>query len=306
MYSVVFFGTHEFAATILQGLLKHPDFLVTLVITQPDKPVGRKQIITPPPVKVLAELNNIPVLQPDTLKNLTLPPGTEQPDFNIVAQYGKLIPQTILDWAKHGTINTHTSLLPKYRGASPVQAALLHGDTDTGITIMLMDAGLDTGPIVWQEKIAIEPTDRAPEVEHKLATLAVPALIHALNGLTQGTLTPQPQDNTVATTCGKMDRDSGHVDWQKTNLEIYNLYRALYPWPGIWTTWNNKRLKLLAIVPASISLSPGLVSVQGQELYIGTTSGSIQVTELQLEGKSALPVAAFIAGNHHIDQTTLH
>lgn len=305
MYSVVFFGTHEFATTILAGLLQNPEFSVSLVITQPDKPVGRKKILTAPPVKQYAELNHIPVLQPESLKNFSLPLDIPQPDFTVVAQYGKIIPPTILAWARYGTINTHTSLLPKYRGASPVQSALLHGETQTGITIMLMDAGMDTGPILQQESVAILPTDRTPEVEQKLATIAIPNLTKALRGLATGTLTPTPQDETVATTCGKLERDSGHLNWHQTTEHIYNQYRAYYPWPGIWTLWNDKRLKLLDISPATQKISPGLVVVENNQLFVGTGTGSIEVASLQLEGKSPLTASQFISGNQAIDQTIL-
>lgn len=303
-YSVVFFGTHEFATTILSGLLASPDFSVVLVITQPDRPVGRKQIMTPPPVKLLAESKNIPVLQPESLKNFELP-TINQPDFGITAQYGNLIPPAILNWPKLGMINTHTSLLPKYRGASPVQAAILNGDTKTGITIMLMEAGLDTGPILLQETITIEPDDRAPDVEKKLAQIAIPNLVTAVRGLAAHTLTPQPQDSRLASTCGKLDRDMGQIDWDKTTAEIYNTFRALYPWPGIWTSWAGKRLKLLEIKPGAKKIEAGKVLVENQQLSIGTADASIEIITLQLEGKSATATKDFLAGYQKINDALL-
>ncbi len=303
-YSVVFFGTHEFAASILTGILENTDFSVSLVITQPDKPVGRKQIMTPPPVKILAESKNIPVLQPETLKNFVFP-DIPQPDFGIVAQYGKIIPQSILDWPKSGMINTHTSLLPLYRGASPVQAALLHGDTQTGITIMLMDAGMDTGPILQQEIIAIAPDDRTPDVEKKLASIAIPNLLDSVRKLATHSITPQTQDSNKASTCGKLDRDMGKIDWHKSSVEIYNLFRALYPWPGIWSIWEGKRLKLLDIKPEAKLIEPGKVLIENNSLFIGTNNGSVEILNLQLEGKSAMSAKEFIAGNKKIDHSVL-
>lgn len=305
MYSVVFFGTQEFAATILSGILAHPEFTVSLVITQPDKPVGRKQILTAPPVKQLAISHQLTVLQPESLKNFTFPDNLPRPDFTIVAQYGKIIPPAILEWARFGTINTHTSLLPKYRGASPVQAALLNGDSETGLTIMLMDVGMDTGPILQQEKINIGPHDRAPEVEHKLAQIALPNLLTAIKGLAQGTLIPQPQTESLATTCGKLTREMGQVLWHQSADTIYNQYRALYPWPGIWTIWNSRRLKLLDIAPATIALEPGLIYVQNNQIFVGTKTTSLEIKILQLEGKSSLSAQEFISGNQSFNQSTL-
>lgn len=304
MYSVVFFGTHEFAATILKGLLASGDFSVSLVITQPDRPVGRKQVLTSPPVKLLAEANQIPVLQPETLKDFSLPNITE-PDFGITAQYGNLIPQNILDWPRYGMINTHTSLLPKYRGASPVQAALLNGDNETGITIMLMDQGLDTGPILLQEKITIEPDDRAPTVETKLANIAVPNLLAAARGLATSAIIPQIQNSTEASVCGKLDREMGQINWNKTTVEIYNLFRALFPWPGIWTTWEGKRLKLITIKPSLQLIEPGKVLIENNNLFIGTGDSSVEVSELQLEGKNIMSAQEFISGYQKIDQALL-
>ena len=303
-YSVVFFGTQEFATTVLGGLLANPLFKIVAVITQPDRPVGRKKIMTAPPVKILANAKNIPVLQPETLKDFIFP-NIPVPDFGIVAQYGNIIPQRILDWPTSGLINTHTSLLPKYRGASPVQAALLNGDSVTGLTIMQMDKGLDTGPILIQEKIAIAPDDKYPEVEKHLAEIAVPNLVKAMQGLVNGSIKPIVQDNSLTSTCGKLDRDSGRADWSKSGTTIYNTFRALYPWPGMWTTWENNRLKLLDLKPTEKNLAPGQVLIENNCLFIGTSSEAIEVLHLQLEGKSAVSAKDFIAGYQRTNQALL-
>lgn len=303
-YSVVFFGTQEFAATVLGGLLANPLFTVVAIITQPDRAVGRKKIMTAPPVKILGTSKNIPVFQPENLKNFVLP-NIPTPDYGIVAQYGNIIPERILHWPINGMINTHTSLLPKYRGASPVQAALLNGDQATGLTIMLMDKGLDTGPILLQEKIAIGENDKYPEVEKHLADIAVPNLVRAIEGLINGTIKPKSQDNSKASSCGKLDRDSGRIDWSKPAAIIYNTFRALYPWPGIWTTWENNRLKLLEIILAEETVKPGTVLIKNNRLFIGCGTESIEVLTLQLEGKSAVSAKDFIAGYQRFNQAEL-
>lgn len=303
-YSIVFFGTHEFAATVLSGLLENPLFSVTLVITQPDRAVGRKKIITEPPVKTLAKTKGIPFLQPESLKNFVLPTDN-RPDFGIVAQYGNLIPQIIIDWPIHGLLNTHTSLLPKYRGASPVQAAIMQGETETGLTIMCLDAGLDTGPILVQEKITIKPTDRSPDVEKQLAAIAVPNLVTAIQGLLSGSIIPRPQDNTQASTCGKLDRETGKIDWSKPAVELNNLFRALYPWPGTWTMWQNKRLKLLNITVAEKTIIPGRVLITDGRIFVGCGADSLEILELQLEGKTAVLAKDFIAGYPHFNESIL-
>ena len=303
-YSVVFFGTQEFAATVLDGLLANPLFKVVAVITQPDRAVGRKKIMTAPPVKLLANTKNILVFQPENLKDFVLP-TIPTPDYGIVAQYGNLIPEPILQWPTNGMINTHTSLLPKYRGASPVQAALLNGDQETGLTIMLMDKGMDTGPILIQEKITIGSDDKYPDVEKHLADIAVPNLVAAVEGLTNGTIQPKPQNNAKASTCGKLDRDSGRIDWTKPAVVIYNTWRALYPWPGIWTTWENNRLKLLEIKLAEETVDPGTVLIKNNRLFIGSSKESIEVLTLQLEGKSAASAKDFITGYQRFNQALL-
>ncbi|PLX26410.1 methionyl-tRNA formyltransferase, partial [Candidatus Parcubacteria bacterium] len=226
----VFFGTHDFAVTILQGLLDNPLFDIELVITQPDRPVGRKQKLQKSPVKKIAEKNNLKIDQPVSLKTYQLA-NLPTCELFIVAQYGLLIPKNILEAPKHGTINVHTSLLPKYRGASPIQSALLNGDTETGVTIMLMDVGLDSGPILLQKNIDILPDETYLELDARLAAVGSEALSESIPEYISGELKPQTQDESKVTLCQKLSRDDGKVDWQKTTEEIYNQYRALTPWP---------------------------------------------------------------------------
>ncbi len=290
---LVFFGTHEFGATILQSLVSDGRFSVELAITQSDKPVGRKQILSPPPVKILAEKLGIPVVQPETLKNFHLE-GTYT--VAVVAQYGLLIPEHLFTETTHGFVNTHTSLLPKYRGASPIQSALKNGDTETGVTIMIMDKGMDTGPILSQKKVMIDRDETYPELDRRLAEVASSLLTETLPRYCDGSLTSTPQDDTEATICKKLSRDDGKIDWNNTTKEIYDLYRGLTPWPGIWTSLNGSRVKLLKIKPNQQKLNPGLIQCAEDTILVGTGDGSIQILEIQFEGKQALGVNACLAG----------
>jgi methionyl-tRNA formyltransferase len=302
--SVVFFGTHEFATTILQGLIESPLYSVELVITQPDKPFGRKKIMTPPPVKVLAEKNNIPVDQPDTLKNYIL--ENKESNIGIVAQYGKIIPASVLKQFTLGLINTHTSLLPKYRGASPIQSALMNSETETGVTIMKMDEGMDTGPILSQEKTQIEPNETYLELDKRLANIASALLNDTVAKYVSGEIQPQKQNDNGATLCKLLSRDDGRIDWQKMDAtEVFNHYRGLTPWPGIWSTLEGKRIKLNKIEKIEKTLEPGLLASDNDSLYIGAKEGSIKVLQLQLEGKPEMDANVFINGYKHLFGKTL-
>ena len=294
MIKTVFFGTHTFATTILQALIDDPRVSVALVITQPDKPVGRKKILTPPPVKLLAEKRGIPVEQPKSLKNFALADGL---DVGVTAQYGLLIPKSILEAPRMGILNVHTSLLPKYRGASPIQTALIHGNAETGVTIMKMDVGLDTGPILLQHSIAIDPDETYPMLDAKLAPLGAKALLEALPAYVAGDLQPKAQDESQVSHCSQFSREDGRVDWSRSATEIYNQYRGLTPWPGIWTRLGEKRLTLLAIRPANSAGDEGVISVQDARIFVGAKSGSVEILELQLEGKIAMTVTQFLAGS---------
>lgn len=291
---VSFFGTHDFAATILQGLIKSPDFEVSQVITPPDRPVGRAQELQKTPVKKLAEKYDLPILQPLSLKNFQFLNLNFK--LSVVAEYGLLIPNHIIETPKYGTINVHASLLPKYRGASPIQSALINGETETGVTIMRVDRGLDTGPILSQKKIKIEPNDSYKTLDQKLAILGLAALLEALPKYITGELNPIKQNDAQATVTRRLTRADGKIDWRKSNQQIYNLYRGLTPWPGIWTTWNRQRLKLLRIKLAKKNIKTGLVEVHDNKIYIGCGGEAIEVEELQLEGRPAMTAKEFLNG----------
>ena len=308
--NIIFFGTHDFAAKILQGLLDDDRFSIDLVITQPDKPVGRKQELQKPAVKILAEKHGLKIDQPQSLKNYKLEAKTYQ--LGICCQYGLLIPENILNAPKHGIINIHTSLLPKYRGASPIQSALINGETETGITIMKMDKGLDTGPIILQKSLKIEPDDTFPDLDQKLSQIAILALLEAVFPYVEGKLEPQIQDNTQATTCREFNRDDGQINWNKTNQEIYNQYRGLTPWPGIWTITDNlksnlpkgKRLKLLKIKTSEFKIQSSEFLVKDNKIYIGCGDNkSVEILELQLEGSKPMDAKSFINGFNNLLKT---
>jgi len=302
---VVFFGTHNFATVILQGLIDSPLIDVGLVITQPDKPVGRKKILTPPPVKVLAEKHDIKVEQPKSLKKYELEPGTF--DLGVTAQYGLLIPKHVFEAPTYDTLNVHTSLLPKYRGASPIQYALIWGEKETGVTIMKIGVGMDTGPIILQEKIDIGPDEMYQKLDARLAKLGSKALLEAIPRYVSGELKPQEQPGPeFGSTCDKLTRESGFVDWMVKNYRLYNMYRGMTPWPGIWTTWEGKRLKLLNIKPIDGEYTSGKVLVEDGKIFVGCgRSGRVEITELQLEGKKPMDAKTFLQGHGDIDGATL-
>lgn len=301
MISVAFFGTHQFACTILQALLDHDDITVAFVITQPDKPVGRRKILTPPPVKIIAEQAGITIFQPPTLKNFMLP---EPVDVNIVAQYGKLIPVSLLDAPKHATLNVHTSMLPKYRGASPIQSALINGDHETGVTIMKMDEGLDTGPILLQQSLAIDPDETYLELDARLAATGAQVLLTALPLYINGTLVPEPQNDDEATHCRQLTREDGHINWNSSAEEIYNLYRGTKPWPGVWTTIDGKRLKILGMTMTQTQAteSPGVVTIEKDGAFVHTLNKRLHLILIQLDGKNPRDAAHFFASSQGLIQ----
>lgn len=294
MSKIVFFGTQQFGKGILESLISNPAFEVIAVFTQPDKPVGRKQEIQMSPVKILALEKNIPIFQPDSLKNYEMP--NLGADLNIVCQYGLIIPQNVLDSAKYGSINIHTSLLPKYRGASPIQSAILNGEKETGTTIMLMDSKMDHGPILAQEKITIDPDDNYLTLSEKMLPPACNLLNKTTKEYLSGKIKPQEQKHAEKTLCKMFDREDGKIDFTKSAQDIYNQFRGFYVWPGIFTFFENKRIKLLNIKPVEKNLEPGKFVVENGKLFIGCAVGSIEVFELQVEGKNPMNAKSFVNG----------
>lgn len=294
MNTIYFFGTHEFAAAILEAVIKSGFFNIAGVVTMPDKPAGRHQEIQKSAVKIVAEKYGLKIDQPETLKNWKHPVSNFQ--CNLVVDYGKIIPNSIINLPPLGTINIHPSLLPKYRGASPIQTALINGESQTGITIMKIDTEMDHGPIIIQKIVKIEPKDTYKELYARLAIEAGALLIQTLPDYLNGKIQPVEQDHKQATFTKMLIREDGKIDFAKSASEIFNLYRGLTPWPGIFSLWNGRRLKLLKIQKNNKDITAGKVVVENKKIFIGCGNGSITVQELQLEGKKTTLAEIFLNG----------
>lgn len=285
-------GTPDYAEAILQKLLHEAGIEVVSVYTQPDKPVGRKKILTPPPVKVLAEGNEIPVYQPNRLRDREAIDSvtSQECDFIVVAAYGQILPKEILSHAP--CINLHASILPKYRGASPIQQALLNGDEKTGVTAMLMDEGLDTGDILKIAECDIEPDETAPQLFQKLTNIAAELTIEVLNEFE--TLTPIPQDEAKATHCKKISKQDGLVAFEDAKT-IYNKYRAFTPWPGIYLE-SGLKLKEVRLHEQESLHEAGKILHVGNETIIACQTGSLAVTKVQPASKKEMDILSYING----------
>ena len=295
---VVYMGTPDFA---VESLI-NAGHEVCAVFSQPDKPVGRKQILTAPPVKEIALKNNIPVFQPISLKNDDTAYNiikNENPDVIVVVAYGKLLPKSILDIAKYGCINVHASLLPKLRGASPVQTAIVNGDKVTGVTTMLLDEGMDTGDILLSREIAIENTDTAETMFEKLSVLGAELLIDTLNGLENGTVTPIKQDESLATHAKIIEKEDALIDFNKSANEIDCLIRGLHIWPVAYTYVNDKRMKIYSAEVVENCNEGECGEILSQNKAITVQCGmntALKITELQLEGSKRMRAVDFLNG----------
>ncbi len=304
---IVFFGTPEFSEKFLSALIADKDFSVMAVVCQPDAPVGRKKILTPPPTKILAEAQSIPVLQPEKLKDPSVAEKlvTLDADLFVVVAYGRIVPESILNLAKLGTINVHPSLLPKYRGPSPIQSAIVAGEKETGVSIMLLDALMDHGPILAQAKLNITDDETPESLRAKAVKIGAPLLIESLKKFAAGELQPQPQDDSQATICKLLAREDGRISWSRSADQIYAQIRGLTPWPGTWTTWKEQQLKIIKAKPSVESVPAGQVSVIDGRLLVGTSSTALEVIELQLEGSKPLSARDFLLGHRDINNSTL-
>ncbi len=295
-HTVVFMGTPDFAVPALQRLIAH--YTVIGVVTQPDRPAGRKRQVQMSPVKQVALAADIPVFQPEKLRR---PEAIEelkqwQPDLYVVAAFGQILPQAVLDIPPHGSINIHASLLPRWRGAAPIQAVIRAGDAATGITIMRMDAGLDTGPILSQRAIALAPDETGQSLHDKLAELGGDLLIETLPGYLSGDLLPQPQDDSLMTLAPRIKKEEGHIDWTQPAAQIERTMRAFTPWPGTFTYWDDQQLKILAGHVSAGAAAPGQVVASGDLAAIGTGDGLFIPDRLQLEGRKPVMLVEFLRG----------
>ncbi len=298
---IIFMGTPDFAAATLKALIDGPDEVVA-VVTQPDRAKGRGKRLTPPPTKVLAEAVGIPVLQPTKIKTEDFRNGllSYQPDLIVVTAYGRILPTTLLELAPLGCINVHGSLLPKFRGAAPIQWAVIHGEKETGVTIIQMNAGMDTGDMLLSAKIAISPDETAGTLYDKLAVLGSATLLTAIQGLQEGTITPVPQEHSQATVAPMLKKDDGLIDWHKDAAEIERLIRGLDPWPSAFCFLNGKRLRLFRpeIVHQDSDQEPGTVLVADKRgIAIVCGQNTLLIKEIQPEGKKRMAVESFLCGH---------
>lgn len=296
MTQIVFMGTPEFAVLPLQRLIEHHE--VVAVVTQPDRPAGRNRQVQMSPVKQVAVAAGIPVFQPEKLRRAEAIETLRQwpADVFVVAAFGQLLPQIVLDMPAHGSLNIHASLLPRWRGAAPINAAIRAGDAESGITIMKMDAGLDTGPMLTRRAIPLAPDETAATLHDKLSTIGAELLIETLPGYLNGDILPQPQDDTLATFAPRIDKSEGRIQWSDSAAAIERQVRAFTPWPGTFTDWNGKQLKILAAKAAPGSAEPGRVVEREGQIAIGTGDGLFLPTRVQLEGKNAVSIDDFRRG----------
>lgn len=296
MAKVVFMGTPDFAVPVLQRLIAAHE--VIGVVTQPDRPAGRGGKIQISPVKQVALDAGIPIFQPEKLRRPEAIAELRQwtPDVNIVAAFGQILPQAVLDIPPYGSINVHASILPRWRGAAPIQAAIRAGDAETGVTIMQMDAGLDTGAILTQRAIPIAPDETGQSLHDKLSVLGADLLIDSLPAILDGTIQPQPQNNDLATLAGRIDKDEGRIDWTQSAVQIERTMRAFTPWPGTFTHWDGKMLKILSGSASEGTASAGQVIERNGNIVIGTGDGIFLPNRVQLEGKKPVSIDDFVRG----------
>jgi methionyl-tRNA formyltransferase len=323
MLRIIYIGTPQFAVPALETLIagSKPDLVlqegyeIVTVITRPDKPSGRGKEIVYSPVKQLALSHEIPVWQPGSLKrqeNIEKL-AVYQADLYIVAAFGQILPQAVLDLPHYGALNIHASLLPKYRGVSPISEAILQGDTETGITIMLIDAGVDTGPILLQRAIPIAEDDTTGSLTSKLAVLGARTLVEALPLWVQGKIAPQPQDDRFASYTHMLHKEDGKIDWNRPADVLARTVRAFTPWPGAYTNWGDRLLKIISAHAVQVDTGSeariGTVSLSiehgAQTLTVATGNGLLIIEKLQLEGKKVMNADEFLRGYSHIVGATL-
>ncbi|MFO1486872.1 MAG: methionyl-tRNA formyltransferase [Verrucomicrobiota bacterium] len=300
---IIFMGTPELAAVSLRALLAHPEFEVVAVVTQPDQPKGRGLKLQASPVKEVAGQRNIPVLQPERARDEPFIGQLREfhPDLIAVAAYGQILPQSILDLPRLGCLNVHTSLLPKYRGASPIQRAVLNGDPTSGVTIMKMDAGMDTGAILTQQTTPITPADNAQTLHDRLAEIGASLLVRTIPEYAAGNIQPRPQPSEGVSFAPKIKKSDGQLDWHQPAVALWNRVRGLSPWPGAFTFLPGSPqptlLKLWVAEVVSQNGAPGeVLSADKAGIVIGCGADSLRVLELQREGGRRLSAQEFLAG----------
>jgi methionyl-tRNA formyltransferase len=319
---VLFMGTPDFAVPSLRALVQnaargrvwHAGLDVVGVVTRPDKPAGRGRQVAVSPVKRVAQELGLPVLQPGPLRR---PEALAQlratrPDLIVVAAFGQILPPEVLALPRFGCLNVHASLLPRHRGASPIHAAILEGDAETGVSIMLMDEGLDTGPVLAQVATPVAPDETAGEVFERLAGMGARALLGTLPLWIAGGIAPEAQDPRLATLTRPLTKEQGRLDWSQPAERLARQVRAFQPWPGAYTTWDGRRLQIQrahAVEMPAGERAPGecFVPVEdgGERLCVGTGQGALALEVIQLEGRRALPIADVLRGHPELVTATL-
>ena len=297
--NLVFCGTPRFAVATLEGLVE-AGFHVELVVTQPDRPKGRGLETVSSPVKQFALNLKLPITQPESIKNnadFRAQLTALKPDAIIVVGYGRIIPQWMLDLPPLGNVNLHASLLPKYRGAAPIQWAIASGESVTGVTTMKIDAGLDTGDILLQQQLPIAPNDTSETLAPKLAAVGAELIVKTLRGLEAGTINPRQQDHSQATLAPILKKEDGLIDFSRPAIVIVNRMRGFQPWPGANSMFRGKNLRVLKASVSDRVLSPSELKVEGDHLFVGCGEDTVlEPLELQLEGKKRTSASDFVRG----------
>jgi len=299
---IVFMGTPDFAVPSLEALLRSDDSVVG-VVTQPDRPKGRGQVLAASPVKLVCQREGLPILQPVKMKDPAFLEALRawQPALIAVTAFGRILPKVILDMPPHGCINVHASLLPKYRGAGPIQWALINDERETGITTMLMDEGMDTGAILLQERVTILPEDTAGSLSARLGVVGGRLLVETIRRLKDSTVIPRPQDHAQSTLAPLLKKEDGLIDWKLGAVEIGNRVRGLSPWPGAYTYAGDDRWIIWRAAPVGLSPStaiPGTI-IEGHKegIMVATGNGMLAITELQPVNSRRMSVAQYLAGH---------
>lgn len=299
--NIIFMGTPDFAVPCLDKL--HQNYNVTAVITQPDRPKGRGQHLAKSPVKVYAEEHNLPVYQPEKIKTAEFTEKLRQmqPDLIIVVAFGQILSQEILDIPKFGCINVHASLLPRWRGAAPIHWSIIGGDTETGVTTMYMDAGLDTGDMILKAKTVITPEMTTAQLHDALMMQGADLLIETIQSIENGTVSREKQDDSLSCYAKMLNNDNCRIDWKKSAQEVHNLVRGLNSWPIAYTTLNGKKFKIwqTKIVDADTTgKTPGqIIDLTKKGIIVATGNGAIELLQIQLPNKAKMPASSYINGH---------
>ncbi|MDW7650233.1 MAG: methionyl-tRNA formyltransferase [Bacillota bacterium] len=295
---IVFMGTPSFAVPALEAL--HSSFTVLAVVTQPDRPSGRGKKMTPPPARVAAETLGIPVLQPTKIKTDDFSDQliSLAPDFIVTCAYGRILPKKILEIPTVTALNIHASLLPRWRGAAPIHRAVMAGDKESGVTIIHMDEGMDTGDMVLRRAVSVRPDDTTGDLHDRLSLLGGEMVVDAVHSILNGTAERIPQDESEATAAPVLQREEERIDWCSSAQDIHNLVRGMNPWPGAYTLLNGNRLKVWRGCPVN-GKAPScgeVISAEGEGILVAAQNGAFRITELQPPGKKAMSAADFLRG----------